>query len=197
MECGIKAYPAVATAQTSIETLGLLAKEHGFTHEDIQEINLGVAVRAIEHGGAIVQPTDVSSAQFCIPFSVALQAVLGSNDVFHYTDSALWRDERILNIAKRVTYTPDETAVSDTRHSCRMTVTLKDGATFKKHTPYPRGSFLNPLTAKEAQAKFAVMATRVVGEARVKELIQAVDEIESLQDVTTIADLLCLPKAKH
>jgi 2-methylcitrate dehydratase PrpD len=197
MESGIKSYPAVATALTSIEAMGQLKTKHGFGYQDIGSINITVSPRAIEHGGSMEELKDAASSQFSVPFSIALQAVIGNNDVNHYMNPEMWKDARLTDIAKRVTFTPDATAVDDFRHSCRMKITLKNGAVRETYIPYPRGSFLNPLSDDETKEKFALMATRVVGEARVRELIQAVDNIDKMEDVTTLVDLLCSEKQRN
>jgi 2-methylcitrate dehydratase PrpD len=192
MEVGIKRYPTVATSLTPVDAMKELVRAHNFSHEDIETIEVAVAARAVEHGGLIYEPTDVSSAQFSIPYSVALQAVVGSNDLAHYMDKSLWKDDRITNIIRRIRLISAPDATGDARHSCRMSIVLKNGRKHETYIPHPRGSFLDPLPADEIKEKFELLTERVVGGSRVDKIIGAVDDLESMSDVTDLADLLCM-----
>jgi 2-methylcitrate dehydratase PrpD len=192
MESGIKLHPMVGTALSSIETMTELVDKYGFAYGEIDQINAAVAVRAAEHGGLIFEPKDVASAQFSIPFGIALRAVVGSNDLSHYMDEALWKDSRIAEVARRVTFTAAPEADGDERHYCRLTVTLKNGQKHQAIVRHVRGSFLNPLTQDEVEEKFARLAERVVGSARVSQLIDAVNRVDRMKDVNELVDLLCL-----
>jgi 2-methylcitrate dehydratase PrpD len=188
-EAGIKLYPTVATALSSIETMAELVEKHRFAPAEIDKINVAVAVRAAEHGGLIYEPTDVSSAQFSIPFSIAVRAVTGSNDLSHYMNDTLWKDPRVSEVARRVTFTAAPEAEGDERHFCRLTITLKNGEKYETSVRHVRGSFLNPLTQEEVERKFSRLAGTAVGEARVNKIVDVVNQIEQLDDVSRLVDL--------
>jgi hypothetical protein len=57
---------------------------------------------SILHGGAIYEPHDVASAQFSLPFSLALRLVKDDNSLSNYMDASLWRDPTVLDIAHKV-----------------------------------------------------------------------------------------------
>jgi 2-methylcitrate dehydratase PrpD len=190
MEAGIRLYPTVGLTNSSIEAMMTLIKQHGFSREQVDKIVIAVAPWAQEHSG-FTEVTDVTSAQYSIPYSTALQVVLGSQDLAHYMDERLWKDERILDIMRKVKFEDLPNSDGDARHSCRMTVTLKGGAKHEAFISHPKGSFLNPITPAEAKDKFGALAERVVGARAVERLTQAVDELENLSDVTELLDLLC------
>ena len=191
MESGPKVYPTPGVAATCIECMTELRKRKGFKHDAIESIDVAISKWSQEHAGQIFAPTDCASAQYSIPYSIALQAVIGRNDLDDYMNGALWNDPRIVDVSNRVKFRPNAEAEGDARHACRMTVTLKDGTTCETLRLHPRGSFLDPLSPDDYREKFTSLAERVVGRARTQELIQVVSDIESMHDITDLMDLIC------
>lgn len=189
MEADMKVYPAGGLSASSIEAMAALRAAHGFRHEDIASVRTVVAAKAAAYD--MRRPADAASAQFSLPFSIALRAVIGANDLSHYMDEALWRDERILAVADKVQLVVAPEAVGDRRHSCTMTVTLADGRSLETHIRHPKGSIHNPLSQSELHDKFRVMSKELLGPARAGEVIDMVSRIESVDDVSLLVDALC------
>ena len=69
-------------------------------------------------------------------------------------------------------------------------VRTADAQVFVERVNAARGHSSNPMTADELRAKFAGFAEPVVGTARAKRIIKAVDELETLPDISQLIELL-------
>jgi 2-methylcitrate dehydratase PrpD len=190
MRIWFKLYPCVATVQGVIYTLTKLIDEHRFTADDVEEIRVGISETSLSHGGAIYEPHDTASAQFSLPFSLALRLLKNDNDLSFYMDPKLWTDRKVLALAKKVKSYADPNAKKDQNYNTTMEVTLTDGKTYKAFEPYPPGSPLNRVSRDVLRAKFRKMARAVLTEERIDELIDTVDRLETCNDAAQLIPLL-------
>ena len=102
MRIWFKLYPCVATVQGVIYTLTKMIEEHRFGADDVEEIRVGISETSLSHGGAIYEPHDTASAQFSLPFSLAIRLLKNDNDLSLYMDPKLWTDPKVLALAKKV-----------------------------------------------------------------------------------------------
>jgi 2-methylcitrate dehydratase PrpD len=190
MRIWFKMYPCVATVQGVIDTLANLIEKHKIHAADIKEIRVGISETSLSHGGAIYEPHDVASAQFSLPFSLALRLLRNDNDLRLYMDEKLWRDPEILALAKKVKSYADPNAKGDQNYNTTMEIELADGKSVKGFQPYPPGSPLNPVSREELRKKFKKLASAVLPENRIDRLIAAVERIEQMDDAATLIPLV-------
>ena len=143
MRLWFKLYPCVATVQGVIYTLTKMIEEHRFGADDIDEIRVGISETSLSHGGAIYEPHDTASAQFSLPFSLAIRLLKNDNDLSFYMDSKLWTDPKVLALAKKVKSYADPNAKKDQNYNTTMEVKLNNGKSYKAFEAYPPGSPLN------------------------------------------------------
>ncbi len=100
-----------------------------------------------------VRPTTPYSAKFSVPYCVAV--------AFHdraagprQFDSERIRDESVLALAAKVSYTVDPADEYPDNYTGRMRVTLHDGAEHNAVQPHLRGGRRQPLSDRELAAKF-------------------------------------------
>jgi 2-methylcitrate dehydratase PrpD len=190
MRIWFKLYPCVATVQGVIYTLGKLIDEHRFTADDVEEIQVGISETSLSHGGAIYEPHDTATAQFSLPFSLAIRLLKNDNDLSFYMDPKLWTDPKVLALAKKVKSYADPNATKDQNYNTTMEVKLTDGKTYKAFEPYPPGSPLNMVSRDVLRAKFRKMARAVLPDERIDKLIEAVDRLETCNDTAQLIPLL-------
>jgi 2-methylcitrate dehydratase PrpD len=190
MRLWFKIYPCVATVQGVIYTLSKMIEEHRFGADDIEEIRVGISETSLSHGGAIYEPHDTASAQFSLPFSLALRLLKNDNDLSFYMDPKLWTDAKVLALAKKVKSYADPNAKKDQNYNTTMEVKLTNGKSFKAFEAYPPGSPLNMVSRDVLRAKFRKMARAVLAEERIEKLIETVDRLETLEDAAQLVPLL-------
>jgi 2-methylcitrate dehydratase PrpD len=190
MRVWFKIYPCVATVQGVIFTLAKMIEEHHFGADEIDEIRVGISETSLSHGGAIYEPHDTASAQFSLPFSLAIRLLKNDNDLSFYMDPKLWTDSKVLALAKKVKSYADPNAKKDQNYNTTMEVKLTNGKTFKAFEAYPPGSPLNMVSRDVLRAKFRKMARAVLAEERIEKLIEAVDRLETYEDAAKLIPLL-------
>src|SRR4029077_11476329 len=190
MRIWFKMYPRVATVQGVIDTLATLIEKHKIRAADVEEINVGISETSLSHGGAIYEPHDVASAQFSLPFSLALRLLKNDNDLSLYMDSKLWTDPKVLALAKRVKSYADPEAKGDQNYNTTMEVKLSGGKSIKAFQQYPPGSPLNPVSRDELRKKFRKLAGTVLSESRMDQIIEKVDRLETDDDASELMRLL-------
>jgi 2-methylcitrate dehydratase PrpD len=189
MRTWFKIYPCVSTVQGAIDALTLLIERDHIRPEEVQEIQVGLSETAAMHGGAIYEPRDVTSAQFSLPFSLALRLLKNANDLSHYMDENLWRDPGLLALANKVKIYGDPQATGDRNYSVKIEIKLLDGRTPQIYQEFPRGCPRNPVTRNELRNKFKKLASAVLSTSRIEEVVEKVDRFEKLNDVSTIVPL--------
>lgn len=190
MRVWFKLYPCVATVQGVIYTLTRMIDEHKFGAGDIEEIRVGISETSLSHGGAIYEPHDTASAQFSLPFSLAIRLLKGDNDLSFYMDSNLWTDPKVLGLAKKVKSYADPNAKKDQNYNTTMEVKLTNGKSYKAFEAYPPGSPLNMVSRDVLRTKFRKMARAVLPDERIDKLIETVDRLEKLDDAAQVLPLL-------
>jgi 2-methylcitrate dehydratase PrpD len=190
MRVWFKIYPCVATVQGVIFTLAKMIEEHHFGADEIDEIRVGISETSLSHGGAIYEPHDTASAQFSLPFSLAIRLLKNDNDLSFYMDPKLWTDPKVLALAKKVKSYADPNAKKDQNYNTTMEVKLTNGKTFKAFEAYPPGSPLNMVSRDVLRMKFRKMAHAVLAEERIEKLIEAVDRLETYEDAAKLIPLL-------
>lgn len=190
MRIWFKLYPCVATVQGVIYTLAKLMDEHRFGADDVAQIRVGISETSLSHGGAIYEPHDAASAQFSLPFSLAIRLLKNDNDLRYYMDPKLWADPRVLALARKVTCYADPNAKREQNYNTTMEVLLSNGATYKAFEPYPPGSPLNMVSRDVLRNKFRQMARAVLPDERIERLIAAVERLETWENAAELIPLV-------
>jgi 2-methylcitrate dehydratase PrpD len=191
-----KMHPCVSTVQGTIDVLADLKGEHGFRADQVREIRVGISETSVKHGGTIYEPHDVASAQFSLPFSLALRLVKDDNSLSNYMDASLWRDPTLLNIAHKVKPHAEPEAKGQLNYLTVMEVDLADGSTLAKRQDYPRGCPRNPVTTQVLQNKFRRLAGEVLPDGRLNQIITRVEHLEDTADASDLVPLLVRNGAK-
>lgn len=188
---GTKPYCCCAAQHAAIDGVSSIVKEHNVTPEEIQEIVVGAPNLTLQMVGAIVEPEDITGMQFSGAFGVALRLVKGGNWFKDYTEENL-RDPQIRSMAKRVRFVFDEEMEKITKGHCpaKVTIQLKNGATYQERVEYAKGTVPNPMTSKELRDKFTELASVVMSHRQADHIVQTVKELESLNDIEKLASLL-------
>ncbi|MBI2861694.1 MAG: MmgE/PrpD family protein, partial [Chloroflexi bacterium] len=151
----VKIYPTVGVHIGPLEVLSGMLKANPIDHRQVRSVRVGVVEHGVLHGGgAIYHPHDVISAQFSLPFSIALRLVKGNNSLTSYMDPKLWVDGDILRVADAVTVYGLPEAKGLKQRASKVEITLADGRKQEGYEEFPKGSPQNPLSRGELEAKF-------------------------------------------
>ncbi len=77
------------------------------------------------------------------------------------------------------------------RYTVYVEIFLNDGRYFKLKQVYPKGHPLNPYTKDDLYWKFKTLAGKVFDdESRIEKIIEAVENLEDLENVSYLTELL-------
>lgn len=194
-----KPFPSGRLTHGAIDGLHRLRKAHGFANDDIVAIACDVPQIVSRLVGRPDIPDPAPNyAKLCLGFVAATYLVHGKVDVEHFIGDDMLRHPRTHEIASRVKVIQDGNPSHSAMTPQTISVTLKSGLTHSVIVEHAYGHPDNPLTRAENLDKFWRCWRRGDGfdTASGQELIETIDNIESLPDVAAIARLLVAPGAR-
>ena len=123
-----KMFPCHVTAQAPVRAIRELQREHRFAAADVTKIVIAASEKVLSHH-AERAPHDVGTAQYSVPFSVALSLFRDPADPRAFLDGPQ-QDPAILDLCKRIELRRYEGPMAVGHNaSCRVEVFLADGRT--------------------------------------------------------------------
>ena len=184
MRAAIKRWPVGGPIQGPLHVLRELMQQHPFGADQIERLIARMPDKELE----IVN--DRAMPDICVQHLMALMLVDG--DVTFSSAHAMGRmsDPRVLAVRKRIEAVGDPALTDpERRWRCVMRVELKDTRAFEHQTMAAKGSWENPLTREEEDAKALDLIVPVLGKARSNELLAQLWNFEKLADVGALRRL--------
>jgi 2-methylcitrate dehydratase PrpD len=180
----VKCYACHITAHTPVRLLEDLKREHGFAGGDIAEIRAATSEKALSHHD-IVAPQDVATAQYSLPFCLAIAAYRDPRQPNSFLD-APHQDMAIKDLATRVRLTLNaESEQPGKAWATQLDVVLRDGRTLSAAGNGFRGAPDTPMSDAELDAKFLALSTSL-SEDRSRRLLNGLQRLEDCKDVTAL-----------
>lgn len=178
----VKVAPIVLSSTTAVQALRRLMREHGVVASRVSSIDVWLRPFAAQHAGHVGMPHDVVSAQFSLPFCLALQAVTGRLELADLADPERWSDPELRDLAARVTLHPRPLPPGEPASSVRMEITLRDGPCLETIERERIGSPKRPLSRTELHQRFRTMAAAAQPPERVEAILELVQRLPELDD---------------
>ncbi len=176
-------------AHAPIEALQKLRGKIGFAPGDIQEIVVGGIEKLVTHH-ANYQPKDLMMAQYSIPFCVALSLYFEPTDPESFDESKL-TDKKILAMMRKIRLETDsEIEQRGWDRAARVTIGLANKQRHSSLVIHFKGTPRNPLSHSEVEDKARKLTHRLLSERQLDGLVEAVEHLEKLDDVSRMGDLL-------
>jgi 2-methylcitrate dehydratase PrpD len=183
-----KPYASCRWSHPAIDGVLRLAGEHGLHLEEVEEIR----VEGFQPMTMLCdyRPVTPVAAQYSIPFSVALALSRGRIGPDELTEANL-QDPELLGLAQKVMVSvdPELDQLFPEKTAIRLTLQTSRGD-FTTTVEYPKGDPGNPLSDAELAEKFRWLTAEIVGEKKSRELKEAVDHLEQMDNVKHLAQLL-------
>ena len=171
-----KMFPCHVTAQAPVRAIRELQREHRFGPQDVTKIVIETSEKVLSHH-AERAPQDVGTAQYSVPFSVALSLFRDPADPRAFLDGPQ-QDPAILDLCKRIELRRYEGPMTVGHNaSCRIEVFLADGrsAAIAK-TDFDDGDGAESLEQR-VQRKFLNLSTVLADDKR-ETLLERLKSIE-------------------
>jgi 2-methylcitrate dehydratase PrpD len=162
----------------ALDALLGLRHEHDFAAEDIASVAVDT-YKATFNLSNRVAPTSLVEAQYSVPFCLAVAAVHGADGLLPLRESLL-RDERVLQVAKRVVvrHDPSIEPLFPRRSPARVVVSLRNGVRRASPVTDPRGDPGRPLGWEDLVEKFRRVSARTLHEQQQEAVLAALASLE-------------------
>jgi 2-methylcitrate dehydratase len=190
----IKKYNAEIHSQSALEGMIELLGEKGISGRDIDRIRIDIfdVAHLIIGGGVEGDKTIVRTkedADHSLPYMVAAAALDGQVMPGQYSPERIAADD-IQSLLRRVTVVPDPeySRRFPDEHCCRLTVTTKDGRTFRKEKSDYEGFHTRPMSWSRIEEKFHGLAENALPPSRRGEIVDAVKRLDAIRvkDLTAL-----------
>jgi 2-methylcitrate dehydratase PrpD len=132
-------------------------------------------------------PRTPYQAKFSIGYCVAVALLDGRVGLAQFSPDRL-HDAAIAALLERtrIVVAEDLTAKYPAAWPARVTLTLPDGGILTGDSDYPRGNPENPVSTAQLEDKFRSLVTPRFGEVTAQRAIEAVQSLETCEDVSTV-----------
>jgi 2-methylcitrate dehydratase PrpD len=189
MNIGIKRCACHINAHAPIEALQELRAEIGFHPVEVREVVVAGIEKLVTHH-AIYQPKDLMMAQYSIPFCVALSLYHDPTDPESFHEKTL-KDKKILAMMRKVRLKVDR-EIEDKAwdRAARVSVVLANKRRASKLVIHFKGTPKNPMSQSEVEDKARKLTRGILSERQLERLVETVNNLEKLGDVSLIGALL-------
>jgi 2-methylcitrate dehydratase PrpD len=195
LDTKFKPYPLCTWGHTSLDAVKKILEEENIEAKDIKSVKIRTLKRAVEFLSTRKVVT-IYDAQFSLPHAVSMLAIrkkpgpewLTEQNMFHNPEAKALADKVLMEIdpsAEEIFFKENGLAIP----SCVEIQTLH-GKVFKVEIKYSKGTPNNPFTVKELKNKFRMLSASLFTEKRIEAIIDMVDSIESLKDISMLTRLL-------
>lgn len=186
---GLKWHPCSAPQFLAADAALHLQREHKINFEDVAKMEVSIPpLRYQRHYAAEVRTG--LRGKFAINYVVAMCFLDGTLEIATFTDEKV-NQPQVQDAFSKVKVIVDE-SIPEPGPYCPVTVELKNGTCHSYTAKIAKGDPRNPMTESEVTEKFRGNARSVISEKQTEEVINAVNRLESVDNVKTIVDLLTI-----
>ena len=194
-ECGMKAYPVVVYAQTTVVGGVALAKEVGDL-DRIAAIEIGTTRRGYQQAGSDPEkwtPTTKETADHSLPYIAARAMFDGAIDNDSYAPEKL-HDPRILAFMRKITVKEDPAFAVPRGNAppTRITAILDDGRRITREVDSMPGFPGQPMSRADVERKFRSNVGKRWPQERTDTILQALWALDQTKDLPILLRMLSL-----
>ena len=184
---GLKWHPCSAPQFLAADAALHLKHEHKIDFADVEKIEVSIPPLRYQRHYAAEVKTGLRG-KFTINFVVAMGLLDGKLEIATFTDDYV-NQPRVQDAFSKVKVIVDE-SIPEPGPYCPVSVELKDGTRHSYTAKIAKGDPRNPMTDAEVMGKFRGNARQAISEKQTEAVIDAVNRLESVDNVKTIVDLL-------
>lgn len=190
----VKPHSCCRYNQGPIDCVLDISKNYEVHPQDVEQVTVGVLSAGFDIVAAPEQlkqnPVSVVDEQFSMPFGAAIAMLYGRASLSEYQQDVAQRQE-VKELMGKVRCVKDEVldAAFPKQWPAWVEVRTKDGRTLRSEATYPKGDPENALTSLELEQKFRGLSSAVLTEERQTDIINTIQKLETLGDITELAEL--------
>jgi 2-methylcitrate dehydratase len=136
------------------------------------------------------EPANRETADHSMPYTVAVALIHGDVQEKHFEDEYI-NDPQIRALTRKIKAKASDAADKQmpTAMRCYFKLITKSGETHSTMVDYYRGHYMNPMSDGEIETKFRGLASGVLPESQVAQLLEKLSKLEELTDASEIPRL--------
>lgn len=188
LEVGYKPHAACRWGHGPIDAIAQIVQRTAVRLADVERIDIFAATLAVRQTGER-QPQSVMDARaLSTPYGVAAAFVLGRPRLSLHDFNVAWANPSVMDLSMRTVMHEDSKFGASL--GCRVEVVCRSGERLSASVDSPKGEPENPLTPRELQDKWHMLADPIIGVRRAKEISEIVGECEKLPSVDALTAIL-------
>ena len=190
LQNGFKYFPSILASHAPIQATLAIVKQHAIDPAQIARIT-NETYNTVKSHFSNKDVSTVMAARVSVPYCIAIAAVDGELTQAQFAPARI-NDALVRSVLANTEVVADAelNKLYPDKFPARVTITLKDGRSFRETVLFPKGDPQDPLSAAEIEAKFRGNAHALLGPARTGELLQAIYALPGAANVTHLTDLL-------
>ncbi|MFC1924720.1 MmgE/PrpD family protein, partial [Chloroflexota bacterium] len=189
LNCCIKKYSACTLTHPAVDAFGLLMKEHGFSYDDVESIEVESGQQVHEMVATCYNPINLEQARFSIPFLLAEVLLRGKIDESTYVGPEKIVDPQNREVQGKITVKMME-GVPYEYPGSRVTVVKKDGQKMVKHLEDRIGSPIHPLTLEQIRDVARPFLSVMLNETQCDRVEEIMVNLEKQPDILELMDII-------
>ena len=189
----VKPFPACHFVHGCADAALELVRAHDLAPEQVKGVTALMPAETIatvcEPVANKIRPVSDYDAKFSVQYAVAASIARGKFGLAELEDEAR-TDERILDLARKVTYLPDPDSLFPAAYSGELVVETTDGRTLRHREAVNRGAEQRPLTNGEIATKFEENAGLAMDHGQIRDVRDAILALDTMDDVTALTEVL-------
>jgi 2-methylcitrate dehydratase PrpD len=191
METIFKRHASCGHTHAPLDAVLEIAERYGVRAEDVEEVRVGTYPIAVELVGGNYAPRTPSEAKFSLPYCVAVALIYGKAGLEEFSVERL-ADPKIRELSSRVKVHVDPEFADVRLGSAKVELIAKGGREYSSRVDVPKGYPKNPMTKAELEAKFESLASLVLAQGRIEDVMKTVGSLERVGSVRELGELLLL-----
>ena len=176
----IKRYSCHITSHVPVTAALELKEKHKIAGDDVASITIEGGEKMHSHHN-ILEPNDMTMAQYSTPFNVALSFYRNPRDPNSFNEEAR-NDAKIRALCRNVKVMVRNDPVKNNPLASRVTVKMKDGKEYTLDLPHFPGMPQSPLTNDQLREKFVTITKGVLGD-KSEKLFAELSSLEKIADM--------------
>ncbi len=166
-----------------------MVEKHRIKADDVSKILVRTYPIAVSTAGDRYEPCTADEAKFSLPYCVAAALIYGKVGLEEFSSERL-ANPTILDLSNRVKAIVEPEFVNARLGPAKVKISTKSGDEYQSRVGKPKGYPENPLTKTEIENKFKDLASLVLTDQRIKNVLKTVNNLENVDRVKDLAELL-------
>jgi len=189
-ETSFKLHASCRHTHSTIDAVVDIRKKNRIQPRQVKRIEVrtySVASETASHE----DPKSPFEAKFSLPYCVSIALIKGSAGVAEFKEELLV-DPEVQTLLGKVEVVVDPEL--DQQHPAKwpsiVEVETIDGERYSARVEYPVGDPENPVKDDDLKIKFRSLASQALSHEKINSLIQTIEKLDEVADITTVANLL-------